>query len=46
MKRYSFPSFAQYDKWLWLRTSNHATREQYEAAKARAEGIVRKAEAI
>lgn len=46
MKPYSFPSFYLYDRWVWLHTGNHATREQYEAAKARAEGIVRKEEAI
>lgn len=46
MKHYSFPSFYLFDRWVWLHTCNHATQEQYEAAKSRAEGIVRKAEAI
>lgn len=41
-----FPSFEQYDKWHWYNTGYHATRDQYESAKARYENIERKAEAI
>lgn len=42
----TFPTFDEYDKWWWLTYHVHATREQYEEAKSRAEGIVRKEEAI
>lgn len=41
-----FPSFKQYDKWLWLTTMQHATREQYIEAKQRVENYVKRAEEL